>query len=809
MKDSRPLSPRHRATVLMPLLGVVLLLLFVLGMRSGWPAAEATTLSRQDATSRARRMPRVSSQPWRPVDTSPPGRRSVFVDPRVPQAPPAPALKFDVQADGLYVVTYEDVVRVPGFDKQVDPRTFHLIRRGTSVPILVEGEEDGRFDPGDRILFFGEKRHGSAMFTKYSDKEVYWLTWGNAPGPRVIHEAAPPIQGARSITTTRQTVRVEQDMQWFTHHGLDFPTRQTWWWARAQPYGAPVTVTFPLTIPAPLPGTAARLTYEMAPRTRVGPHRVRVGMNGHPLASHQFTAHTYRVFTDTVPAGIILSSPISVTLMVEPIPDLQLEDLYVDGFTLTYTRTLQAVQGWMDVHVRLQDAANVQIGGVPDAKVYVWETGDPVRRLEPVRDATSALLTLGLPPGEHHLLVATEGALRHPDVKPYVPAALRSVEDGADLIIITHKQLWEAAEQLATYRREQGYRVQVVDVDALYDEFGWGWYHPEAIRAFLAYAYAHWPRPAPRYVLLLGDGHWNFKKRNTDRYGPLPPNLVPPYLAWVDPYQGEVPVDIAYGMVAGNDDIPEMIVGRISVPDLNTARAVVAKIISYEQGRWLMSEGADALVFVADNPDQAGNFPALVRQLMAGNVPSWAQVERIFLGETYADKEGARAALLSALNRGAWLVLFQGHGAVTRWTHESLLSAQDIPDLNNHTIWPLVATFNCLDGYFAYPRTDYDAIAERMLRREGAGSIAAWSPAGLGTPWIQVSLARAFLGALFTERSGILGDVVHRARLQFYEDIGPNEIFFTQTLHGDPLLHLMRPQSPPVWYLPRLLHSSP
>ena len=752
------------------------------------PALEQRASTKEVIT---RRITAQRTSAWLPVDTSPPGQRSVFLDPRVPEPPPAPAVKLGVQEDGLYVLEFEDLAALPGWDATVDPRTFHLLRRGESIPIWVEGEEDGRFDPGDRIIFYGRKRGGSPMFTKYSDEEVYWLTWGGEPGPRVDTVQARPFQDASVVTTTQHTVRVERDVHWYTHHTLRFPTRQTWWWLRLQPRGEPVTQTVPLTLPALLPGSALTITYDVAPRTKTGIHRLRVGINGNPARSHQFAGHRYAVFTDTVPPGLISSPQVQVTVEVEPIPDLGTEDVYLNGFTVTYTRTLTAVQDTLVVTLSLPARVNVRLSGFTSSPVFVWEVTRAAVRLQGAKLPDGDALLLGLAPGEYRIVAATERALRHPTIRPYTPVELRNVSQGADLIIITTPQIWEAAEQLAAYRRGQGYRVQVVDVNTLYDEFGWGWYHPEAIRAFLAYAYAHWPKPAPRYVILMGDGHWNFKALNLKRYGPLPANIIPPYLAWVDPYQGEVPVDIAYGMVAGNDDVPDLVVGRISVSDVAQARAVVEKIVAYEQGDWLDLPSARRILFVADNPDGAGNFPALVERLAQAHSPAWAEVERIYLGPMSAQE--ARTALQDALNRGAWLVLFQGHGAVKRWTHESIFTAEDIPHLRNARVWPLVLTFNCLDGYFAYPRQDYEAIAELMLRREAAGSIAAWSPAGLGTPWMHTFLADVFLRELLAGDTNILGEIVHRARLRFYEDVGPNEVFFTQTLFGDPLLRIRYP----------------
>ncbi len=730
---------------------------------------------------------------WLPVDTSPPGRPSVFRDPIIPSPPPVPAVKLLTNQDGLYVLYGRDLAQVPGWNSLADPRTFHLLRRGQSIPIWVEGAEDGHFDPNDRLLFYGEKRHGSAMFTKYGDTEVYWLTWGGTPGPRVHVQDARPRPEALEVTSTRHIAHFEQDVEWFTHHGLNSPTRNTWWWVRIRPSGHPLTATFPLTLSGYVPGTPVFITYDVMPRTHASPHHIRLSVGNTELDEWTFTGHTYRVFTTSIPAQVIDGEVLHINLRVDPVPGLGMEDLYLNGFTVTYTRTLTAFQGALDVHFDLARVANVRLAGFTDPGTQVWDVTH-VNAPVLLKSDLSATPLISVEAGHHHIVAFAERALLHPDVLPYTPREYRHVAHGADEIIIAHPNVWHAAQRLAHYRQTQGYRVALINVESLYDEFGWGWRHPEAIRAFLAYAYEHWPRPAPRYVLLFGDGHWNFKALNTERYGPLPPNLIPPYLAWVDIFQGEVPVDMAYGLVQGNDNIPDLIVGRIPVQTESQAEAVVDKIIAYERGDWQASRAARSILFVSDNPDRAGNFPQLVENVVQEELPIWAHPIRVYLAQTVPDATAARSSLFQALNQGVLLLFYQGHGAINRWTHEAILTTQDVSDLSN-AVWPIVATFNCLDGYFAYPSTSYEAIAELMLRREKAGSIAAFSPAGLSVPVAQTTLAHAFLSELVTGHPKVLGDVVNRARLHLRQGENSAGLYFTQTLIGDPLLHLSIPST--------------
>ncbi len=111
------------------------------------------------------------------------------------------------------------------------------------------------------------------------------------------------------------------------------------------------------------------------------------------------------------------------------------------------------------------------------------------------------------------------------------PSDLQSAANGADYVVVTHPDFAEAVAPLAAHRAGQGLRVIQVDVQDVYDEFGYGMAGAQAIRAFLKYAYSTWQAPAPSYALLVGDGHYDPK--NHGKHGM--PSYLPPYLAPVDP----------------------------------------------------------------------------------------------------------------------------------------------------------------------------------------------------------------------------------------------------------------------------------
>ena len=72
---------------------------------------------------------------------------------------------------------------------------------------------------------------------------------------------------------------------------------------------------------------------------------------------------------------------------------------------------------------------------------------------------------------------------------------------------------------------------------------------------------------------------------------------------------------------------------------------------------------------------------------------------------------------------------YVGHGGTAVWASENVLNSWDTPSLRAQSRQPLLLTMNCLNGYFVAP--NFDALSEALLKAEGRGAIAAFSPSGL------------------------------------------------------------------------------
>ena len=109
--------------------------------------------------------------------------------------------KVTVAQDGAYRLSFSDLQNAGFPVGSVDPRRLQLYHRGIEQAIIVQGQADAQFDPGDYIAFYGKKNDGTndarlyasanlqphLYYNLYSDTSAYFLTWSPSavPGKRM------------------------------------------------------------------------------------------------------------------------------------------------------------------------------------------------------------------------------------------------------------------------------------------------------------------------------------------------------------------------------------------------------------------------------------------------------------------------------------------------------------------------------------------------------------------------------------------------------------------------------------------------
>jgi len=714
----------------------------------------------------------------------------------LPWTPPAPAWRVSVQADGLYRITRGELSAAGLPVETLDPRSLQLFHLGSEVPIQVAGESDGKFGADDEVRFYGQ-----AIHNKYTADNVYWLTYGKARGLRMAQRSTT---SSGDLTVFGQTELVlERDVYYWCYAPGD-EALERWFWDYIYRSGTgSATWSYTFQIASPYsgndaePGTIHIVLLGYNNNKDVDPdHHAAVSVNGTQLGDILWDGVTWANGEFTLPAGLLQPGENNVAITLLPVNGVSAEYVYIDRIELDYSVALSASAnllafsgeaGVHEYHVAGFDQADIVAYDItsPDAPIWL----NDVSTHADGGGYTADLVDAPSSPTDY-IIQAKSAFLSVKSIDPDSASTLWRETNGADYIVITPRVFWDAAEELSRYRADSGMRVMLVDVQDVYDEFGYGIIGAAPIHEFLAYTYNHWQAPAPSYVVLVGDGHYDPK--NHAGFGRT--SYIPPYLAPADPWVRETAADNRYVTIAGEDTLPDMMLGRLSVNSRDEASAFVNKIEAYEQnppGNWQTQ-----VLAVADNADSGGAFDQLSDALLASCLPGAYSASRVYYGVTHTDAEAARAAIQTGINAGKLLVNYIGHASYWSWANEDLLTTADVSSLSNGTKLPVVVAMTCREGAYQNPGpytstdTGDEALGEVVTRAEGRGAVASWSPTGLGVTDGHDSLNRGFYDSLFRDGSDLLGDATAAGKLRLWSSGRNLDLLDTYVLFGDPLTHV-------------------
>ena len=708
-----------------------------------------------------------------------------------------PGFKVAVNRDGIYQMTYSDLQDAGVDVSSVDPRTFKLYNQGSEVAIYVAGEGDGVFNPDDYILFYGQK-----MDTKYTDTNVYWLTHGETTGLRM-----PQKDGALSGTATVPASfyapkKVEEGhFYWSNMPGGDELDR--WVWNYVYPPSIP-SQTYHLTL-----STIATDSYSATLRVSLHggadqDHHTRLYVNGQLVEDATWGGFIGRISEVSFPQSYLVEGDNTIKVECLKEPSVPYEIVYVDWVEVGFNDAYIAENDQLRFSGDQAGTWEYHIDGFTASDIEAFDITDhvtPTRIISTTVESSSSY-TLKfedtITDRREYLALTTGQRLSPLSIEQDTPSDLRSTSNGADYIIITHSDFYTDVLPLANRRAGQGLRTMVVDVQDVYDEFSYGILDARAIRDFLAYAYQNWVPPAPSYVLLVGDGNYDFK----NNLGSSPPNYVPPYLSRVDPSLGETATDNQYVTVSGDDILPDMHIGRLPVTSSAEASTVVNKILNYEQDPPGDDWNQKAL-FVADNvPDSAGDFVALSDDIVDNYLPDPYTDDQVYLNfycgpptSPPTPCPAATTAIIGAINDGRLLVNYVGHGGVALWAAERVFRADrtrnDINSLTNGPKLPMMLPMTCSTGYFHHPSVS--CLDEQLIRAGGKGAIASFSPTGFGMALGHHYLNKGFFTAVFNDKQDI-GTATNMGKLNLYENTsGYRDLLDTYVLFGDPFMKLNLP----------------
>lgn len=699
-----------------------------------------------------------------------------------------PPLKLYIDQAGLYQLDTDYLTQAGWSVGDIDPRNIQLHRRGQQIPIIVNGAADGRFDAGDTIWFYGQKYEDI-----YTDNNVYRLTVGSAPGLRMSTIDGAP-GSAPQATEFPTTLHAEQNTYYWNTMPDGEGQDHFFWGDRLSSIGGGLDKQRDYFIPLyniSETATAATIRVQLKGYTDLG-HRSRIYLNGVEIDDQSWEGQL--IFEHEIDIAHSMLNDGNNTVTVEAAPSDAIVDYFlVNWIEVDYVDTYVAEGSMLQFTPPAAGSWRYAVSGFFEPAIVLLDVTDPYAPQHIVSGAVAeddGLYTLtfehdGSADTRYH--AATNSFPKLPyDVEIDVPSNWRDASNSADYIIITYGGFVDAAEELAAWRAQDGLRTVVVDIEDVYDEFNDGFFSPEAIRTFLAHAYAEWQPPAPTYVLLLGDAFQDFKNNlaSTTR------NYVPSMMIESDDY-GQVASDNWLVAFLGDDVIPEMFVGRLSAETADQAQTMVDKVIAYDRTQGAFPWSRQAL-FVAD--DQTTVFEAISEQLIA-LLPDAFSESRVYASQYPGG--GAVDDVIDAVNRGVTLVNYTGHGAADRWGSyttdsgsEVIFDDDDVAALTNGDRLAFWTAANCLNGFFT-GLSEYSAIAETLQRHPDGAALAVWAATSLGYPSGHRELLRNYYNALFEDGQQALGVGTTTAKIETYaQSTFWAEMIETFVLFGDPASEL-------------------
>jgi len=662
-----------------------------------------------------------------------------------------PAVKLFVATEG-WVRVARSAMQDAGFDSGSDPKALSLFADGNEVPILVDDGGDGRFDANDSIAFYG-----TGIDTPSTGAHAYWLVSNKGKRSRIASAGvtSPVSTAPGDFAYTDQ--RIERTVYLAALPNIG--DREAFFGSIISSW--PVTESVSVGGVNSVASSNAALDLIIQGATD-GTHTVAVQWNGNSLGTVALTGQQRLTTTLQIPASSIIAGANTLTLTAL---GGDADFSVIESVRLTYPHSYIADHDALKCTA--PGSSSVTVGGFTVPNITVVDVSDPVNptllTAKIGRSGAAYTASFVAPPGASRTILAVgENRVASPaQIAPSLPSSWHDGKNAAQLVIIANRAFMNAAAPLKALRDSQGVSTLVIDVQDLYDEFGFGHRGPKPIRDFLL-ASRSWRVP-PRYAILLGDA--SFDPRNYLGVGAfdfVPTRMLPTSL--LQTASEDWFADFS------DTGTPAIAIGRLPARTPADASAMIAKIVN-------RNAASNTVLLISDGADSDFDFTAAAAALVP-LVPATYTVEQHDVTRT-SDPHGD---VVAAMNRGALLASYIGHGSIEIWGNW-VYGTDDAMAATNRA-QPFVVAMECLNGFFHDLYTT--SLAEGLMTDPTGGAVAVWASSGLTLPEPQNVMQRELFRQLFGSTTVTIGDAVLRAKA------ATNDIDVRRTwiLFGDPSMRL-------------------
>ena len=706
--------------------------------------------------------------------------------------------------------------------------------------ISVVGENDGVFDAGDYILFYGQSTDtwkrvaGSKMqfdhqIHYFSDTSFYFITADLGTGKRITSQSS--LSNSPNTTTSKQDYYGfhEQNTTNLVKSGREF---------YGEKFDLTTTYSFSFLIPDAAIGDSVYVNASVLGRSdaaTVGPSSFGVNFNSN---SFNFTCPATNVNSYLADVGYLgedsKGAILNSTFLSVSVSKLTANATgWLDNIVYNARRNLIFNQTQFDFRDR-----KTVVGPNTFAKYIltnnnaisptIWDVTNPFDIKEQQYNVSANILDF----------TATSDSLKQFTIftptQAFTPKGYGSIPNQnlhgiqqADFVIVTHPSFLAEAQRIANiHQLYDTLTYAIATTQEVYNEFSSGTPDIGGIRDFVKMLYKRPtdPNEATKYLLLLGDASYKNKDINLSGNTALIPAyetaistsytnsfITDDYFAMMDNNEGD--------LLSGGPDLVDIGVGRFPVKNKAEAIAVTNKVENYYKLNYGFNPNAiesscvtaendypqgdwrNWVCFVADDEDsnehinQANN---LANKTYNGN--KYYNVDKIFI-DAYVQEStpgGSRYPLAvedleRRIEKGALILNYTGHGGELGLAEERIVDVPQILNWKNKNNMPLFVTATCEFSRFDDP--DRTSAGEYCLLNENGGAIGLMTTVRLAFSGLNYILNDKFYNhALSPMPNGKMPHIGDLYRLT-KRDLAPgNSQYMNFVILGDPALKLAYPQ---------------
>ncbi len=282
-----------------------------------------------------------------------------------------PWVKLSFKKSGMAAVSYE-ILSASGADlSTLTPNTLQVFNQGSEVSSFVTGDQDGSFDPGDQVIF-----HAELIETRYSDTNVYWLTWGNTTGIRMSMLSSAQVGGRAS---ERFLANKHLETNTYYRSTILDTSGDHWFWSYLNANGATASASYPFSLSYvdSAYSASARLRGSLFSDSAMPRNHAKVYMNDNYIGEGYWTPGTQYNFDFPFPMSYLVDGANTVRVDLLCDGNITYNRAFVNWFDLDYWRTYGAEGDSLSFKGEMDGTYTYEVTGFTSPNVDLFDLTNP------------------------------------------------------------------------------------------------------------------------------------------------------------------------------------------------------------------------------------------------------------------------------------------------------------------------------------------------------------------------------------------------------------------------------------------------